>query len=666
MIRRIPSTPPKPRVPSDEAFLAEVESYWATVAAELARRERTLPLPEVQCRARRVVELSVFLGMCHGRGLLPGQGLATLFGGNGAEPRLHELLGSAEERLGTGLFRTPSENEPSDAPETGPSPLDVDAETSLAAASRFLRPGSKLDVAARPVEILGRIHERLLGKRLVPGRGGRLRVASGPEARKKGGVFYTPDCVARYLVENGLDRRGPSIPRILDPACGSGSLLLAACRRLLARRREHGSSDAARLVATHLYGVDADPEAVLAARRTLWLEMTARRPAALGLAKCLTESIRFGNALGDSLPEAWAGRFDAVIGNPPYRRELNAKDALDRIAATELGRRHRAPRMDLWYYFVHRSLDWLKPGGRLSFIVGSYWTSGRGAEKLIRALRTGAHVEEIFLLDRLRVFPHVAGRHMIFRLTTGAGSGPTTIKRAAASGPGDAEPFLSGAAPVVVFRKTAEQLFRAGRIDVEPPCDVLLAKLSRGTPLAALGRVRQGIAENPATVTPKTQARHGGPWTPGEGVFAPTPAEVDRLNLSERETRLVHPYHDLCDLGRYFLAQSPSRRLIYSTRQTWPEVDRHPRLRDHLGRYRPIMEARRETRRGARPWWQLHWPREESLWRSAKIVSVQMAARPAFVAATEPVYVPFSANVFVPQPGVREHLYYLTAVLNSR
>jgi len=63
----------------------------------------------------------------------------------------------------------------------------------------------------------------------------------------------------------------------------------------------------------------------------------------------------------------------------------------------------------------------------------------------------------------------------------------------------------------------------------------------------------------------------------------------------------------------------------------------------------------------------LHWPRDPSLWTAEKILSVQMARRPAFVAATTgPVYVNFSVNVFVPERSTREHLLYLTALLNSR
>lgn len=670
---------------NDETALAEIESWWARLARGIARSTPGPDLHDTERAARQAVELVVFLRMCGARGLLSGRLPDSLAAAHGTGCRPLELFELAQRRLGPGLFELPPNNDEPGIGQAGLTPR-IDHQRLLAHSSPHCPPRLALDVAALPVEFLGRIHERLLGKRLRSAPDGRLRAESSAAAKKQAGVFYTPGYIAQYIVRRSvglrLEREPPKRAEefdldILDPACGCGSFLLAACRYLLAWLSGRGVPQPARIVAGHLHGVDLDPEAVLAARRSLWLELVSGRPhsdagsrvgerADRDVVDLLAQNIRSGDALSDSAGERSAGRFDAVVGNPPYRRELNGKQLLDGIAASRLGRRYRTPRMDLWYYFVHRSLELLKQGGRLSFIVGSYWTSGRGSEKLIRALRESAQVEEIFLLDRLSVFPHVSGRHMILTVAKGAGCRTTTIKRAAATGRVDAEPFVRGSGPVVTFRKTAGQLFRDGRIDVEAPCDGLLAKLARWTPLGALGKVRQGIAENPAAVTPKTNERHGSRWKPGEGVFALTPGELARLKLSGREMRLVRHYHDLCDLGRYYLAGEPTRRLIYSTPQTCPAIDRYPALSAHLARFRPIMEARRETRKGVRRWWQLHWPREESLWQSPKIISLQMARRPAFVPAEEPAYVPFSVNVFVPPPDNREHLNYWAALLNSR
>lgn len=594
----------------DERLWRKIELAWAAVAAELGQGSGDGE--EIGGRARRVVEGLVFRQMCRQRGL-PASEMAE--------------------------------------------PLDERFEGFIA---------EVLDGDTWPVDVLGSIHERLVGRRLTLETNGRWRIAEHRRTKKNAGVFYTPAYVCQYMAENVLaDHQGSLPQRILDPSCGGGAFLLAAYHRL---RRQFPSVAPERLAGC-LHGVDVDSEAVQVARRSLWLEaLTACRPAgktAQCLAERLNAQITCGDVLLDPAIEA-AGPFDVIVGNPPYRRELHTKTFLDRIAATDFGRRYRSPRMDLWYYFLHRGLELLAPGGRLSFIVGAYWTKGRGAGKLIAALRQNAHLDEIFMLGRLQVFPNVAGQHLILTLTKQTAAGPTLVKTVAPDDASDAEPFVRGLAPVQVFSKTADQLFHAGGLDLEPPCDELLARLEQLPPLAAFGQIRQGIAENPASVTERTNRQHGNPWTVGEGVFVLTETELARLNLTGEERSLVRPYHDLCDLGRYRLAPTPSRWLIYTTAKNCPDIRPFPGLHRHLERFRPIMAQRRETRQRRRAWWQLHWPRDESLWTSAKLLCVQMAARPAFVPATEPAYVPFSVNVFVPARDTREHLYYLAAVLNSR
>ncbi|MCH8828783.1 MAG: hypothetical protein IID45_04320, partial [Planctomycetes bacterium] len=83
-------------------------------------------------------------------------------------------------------------------------------------------------------------------------------------------------------------------------------------------------------------------------------------------------------------------------------------------------------------------------------------------------------------------------------------------------------------------------------------------------------------------------------------------------------------------------------------------------------RFRDVLEARRETANGSNSWWQLHWPRDETIWQRPKILSLQMGRRPAFVPALGPSYVSFSVNVFVPDDANRESLFYLAGLLNSR
>jgi len=72
--------------------------------------------------------------------------------------------------------------------------------------------------------------------------------------------------------------------------------------------------------------------------------------------------------------------FDIIIGNPPYVGEKGNKDTFQKIAETTLGERFYERRMDLFYFFFHISLDYLRDGGILSFITTNYFITATGGK----------------------------------------------------------------------------------------------------------------------------------------------------------------------------------------------------------------------------------------------------------------------------------------------
>jgi adenine-specific DNA-methyltransferase len=170
-------------------------------------------------------------------------------------------------------------------------------------------------------------------------------------------------------------------PRVLDPACGDGELLLAAKRWLEGRG-----------LAGQLLGLDVDPDAIEAAR--------SRLPGAV---------LQVGNALvtgalDASLSEAereriapfdldgW-GPFDAVIANPPYVKRSWLQRAEPKVArwlveGIQPPLRSLSERSaDLSLAFIERGLRLLRPGGRMGFIAPSLWTRLRGGAGLRALLR---------------------------------------------------------------------------------------------------------------------------------------------------------------------------------------------------------------------------------------------------------------------------------------
>jgi N-6 DNA Methylase len=91
-----------------------------------------------------------------------------------------------------------------------------------------------------------------------------------PAQRRDLGEYYTPDWLAAKMVAEVLNDLLEAT--ILDPACGSGTFLFHAVRRLLAAGRQAGWSDArcVRTAAARVRGLDIHPVAVIIARVT-WL-----------------------------------------------------------------------------------------------------------------------------------------------------------------------------------------------------------------------------------------------------------------------------------------------------------------------------------------------------------------------------------------------------------
>ncbi len=547
--------------------------------------------------------------------------------------------------------------------------------------------------------------------------------------RRALGQYYTPQRLAAYMVREcmvGITRHrsssGPAAPRILDPACGDGAFVIEAFQQLLAsnkglttaRTESNATSPSSIDVADQLgilknsiFGVDVDPSAISDLRQRLRSMISPPASYESRLTKILHSNFHVGDALlgpdfgtandaanfsnfdsalnwTEAFPHiASEGGFDVILGNPPYRRELHARDVFDRIKKTSFGRRWCQARMDLWYFFVHRGLDLLRQDGALSFVVNSYWLKSAGAKLLIDRLQHETTMEEIVLLGSAPVFDSVQGKHLIFRLRkchskqrcrivdfSSRAEAIDAFLRAArkepkknASGNQQDKPAKTHDCDLMSSLRQSE-LYANGHIIVR--ADDRFAKHASTLPqLQNSFHVRQGMAENPPVISSRHRNQSSEEFRIGEGVFVLTADEVDELRLSAQEQRLLRPYFQTSAIGRYDIPQSTDRYVLYMTKTTAPSLSHCASIERHLTRFRPILERRREVRQGSIGWWHLHWPRQESLFRQPRILSVQMGRRPQFVWAEHATFVGFSINIVQPIEQETLPLPALTAILNS-
>ncbi|PKL74964.1 MAG: hypothetical protein CVV27_17815 [Candidatus Melainabacteria bacterium HGW-Melainabacteria-1] len=133
--------------------------------------------------------------------------------------------------------------------------------------------------------------------------------------KKNHGIFYTPENIAAYMASDVLGSFQPGDEqqdfRILDPACGSGSLLNAVYDEIVAKSSAlspvEKEAQHRQLLENCLLGVDRDPIACLVTRLILTLKGNKYvKPLGVFCGDILTEEL------------VTAQSVDVVIGNPPY------------------------------------------------------------------------------------------------------------------------------------------------------------------------------------------------------------------------------------------------------------------------------------------------------------------------------------------------------------
>lgn len=229
-------------------------------------------------------------------------------------------------------------------------------------------------------DLLGEIYEELIPS----------------DERKELGQFYTHPKIAETLCRWTIDRprirnsQEPEepIPRVLDPACGSGTFTVEAYNVL---RTMYPNAEHQRIVDS-LVAVDVN---------RFPLHLTALNLSSRNIREETDYLHVFHDSFFNIDPETSSlvdtridaakgegdriGTFDAVVGNPPYIRQEDLYPDKDHFrdhlsvfgrsgrSTYEDGSKSLSKRSDAYIYFVTHAAQFLEDGGRLGFIVPTKW-----------------------------------------------------------------------------------------------------------------------------------------------------------------------------------------------------------------------------------------------------------------------------------------------------
>jgi len=166
--------------------------------------------------------------------------------------------------------------------------------------------------------------------------------------RKKLGQYFTPHTLKEILFS-----KLPKVknPKILDPAVGTGEFLITA-------KKYYPNSQ--------IYGWEIDPA----------LASIAKRVAPYSHIECV-----------DSLKKSDYGKFDFVVGNPPYFEFKPDPEIRTKYSEILNGR------VNIYGIFIYQAIQLLKDGGHLAFVIPPSMNNGAYFAKLRNFIVANCNIE---------------------------------------------------------------------------------------------------------------------------------------------------------------------------------------------------------------------------------------------------------------------------------
>ncbi|ASN06332.1 Eco57I restriction-modification methylase domain-containing protein [Virgibacillus necropolis] len=430
----------------DKAFLLQIENWRLMLAKNIYQNNSNIDQTQLNFSVQVTLNRIIFLRICEGRNIEKYGSLKELQNKNKVYPKLLKLFRKADKRYNSGIFHFEKNKYILSMPDYLTPNIKIDDNVINTILKELYFPDSPYEFSVIPSFILGQVYEQFLGKRIKIS-DNRIQVEDKPEIKKTGGVYYTTSNIVNIMVdltlkEQLLNQKVPNINEnkdnsspftIIDPACGSGSFLIIVYDYLLNWYLNYYQnnnpeeiaksnspqiykdtknewrltlSEKKRILTTHIYGVDIDPQAVEVAKMSLLLKVIEGETEESlitvtdRLLPSLEKNIKCGNAIIDTnfytqypmdknerhrinvfnwkeeFPEIFnenTSGFDLVIGNPPWI-SLSGKFGVDVYSDNEIEylikKYNGNPTIpNLYEYFVSKGLSIMKNGGYFSFIV---------------------------------------------------------------------------------------------------------------------------------------------------------------------------------------------------------------------------------------------------------------------------------------------------------
>ena len=432
--------------------------------------------------------------------------------------------------------------------------------------------------------------------------------------KKSLGQVYTPFEIINNMLHEVFKVKNIDVnTKILDPSCGGGYFLIEIYKYI---RNAHPEIHKRHIVENMLFGIDIDDFSIFLTKMGLIFHT--------GL-----DDIKFNifnlDFLIDSLN---TGKFDIIIGNPPYVGHKNSTGNYKKLLYEKYSDVYY-DKADISYCFFKKGKELLKQEGIISFITSRYFM-------------------EALYADRLRAF--IKKNYNIVALIDY--SGDTAFKRA-----------MISPAVIILSNKWNKNMF----LYVKKDRDVIESYKYRQDKLKSSGwiilkdedeKIFEKIDSISNTYIKDILSIKQGIITGCDKAFIVTEEVIENYKI---ESFLLKKWIKNSNISKKSIKYN-NLYLIYS--DNIRSENECPNAISYLSKYKDKLMSRRECKKGFRKWYELQWGRNKSDYENPKIIFPYKSKQNNFYFDEEAYFC--SADIYLMNEFSKGlYLNYLLSYLNS-
>lgn len=266
---------PKKEDIKDE-FFQNLKEWRKDLRNFLYSKYKSLSPEEIDCQTQKILDRLIFMDFCYDKEIITNDYLgAVLNTKQNIYNELKRIFEQFNEQFNSDVFRTDECDN-----------FDITNDVS----EKIIDGIRKIDYSQLDVHIIGEVYENYLGELLRAGKKNITTTESKEHLKRKSqGIYYTPDYIVNYIVDNTLGEllkkceteKDIEKIKVIDISCGSGSFLIGAFDILYEAYKNMRNKETLtipeeltirkKILLHNLFGVDLDERAVEIAKLNLLL-----------------------------------------------------------------------------------------------------------------------------------------------------------------------------------------------------------------------------------------------------------------------------------------------------------------------------------------------------------------------------------------------------------